>query len=352
MDIEAIKALIRDVPDFPEPGIVYKDITPVLADPIAFSTIIDLIVVHFGRGNVDKVVGIEARGFILAAPVAYHFGAGVVPVRKQGKLPWQTDRRGVLARVRIGDARDPPGRGPAGERVLVVDDVLATGGRPGPRRRSWSGSAATVVRHRVPDRARLPARPRRSSTATTCSRCSTTERVLARCAPGVARPAAGLARGAARGQPRAGQAAEQRGGRSCSAPAPGGEPETSSLGSSPLLKTRSAATTRRPTSTEIERAYRGRRGACTKGQKRLSGEDFIEHPVAVAHDPRRPAPRHDDARRRRSCTTRSRTRDVTVEEIEAEFGDEVARIVDGLTKLDALAVPAPASRSRPRTSAR
>ena len=62
MDIEQIKALIRDVPDFPEPGIVFKDITPVLADPIAFSTIIDLIVVHFGRGNVDKVVGIEARG--------------------------------------------------------------------------------------------------------------------------------------------------------------------------------------------------------------------------------------------------------------------------------------------------
>ena len=90
MQIEQIEALIRDVPDFPEPGIVYKDITPVLADPIAFSTIIDLIVVHFGRGNVDKVVGIEARGFILGAPVAYHFGAGVIPVRKKGKLPHET----------------------------------------------------------------------------------------------------------------------------------------------------------------------------------------------------------------------------------------------------------------------
>ena len=90
MQIEQIEALIRDVPDFPEPGIVFKDITPVLADPIAFSTIIDLIVVHFGRGNVDKVVGIEARGFILGAPVAYHFGAGVIPVRKKGKLPYET----------------------------------------------------------------------------------------------------------------------------------------------------------------------------------------------------------------------------------------------------------------------
>ena len=86
MDIEQIKGLIRDVPDFPEPGIVFKDITPVLADPIAFSTITDLIVVRFGRGNVDKVVGIEAR-FIIASPVAYHFGAGFVPIRKQGKLP-------------------------------------------------------------------------------------------------------------------------------------------------------------------------------------------------------------------------------------------------------------------------
>jgi adenine phosphoribosyltransferase len=73
VQVEQIKALIRDVPDFPEPGIVFKDITPVLSDPIAYSTIVDLIVVHFGRGNVDKVVGIEARGFLLAAPVAYHF---------------------------------------------------------------------------------------------------------------------------------------------------------------------------------------------------------------------------------------------------------------------------------------
>ena len=90
MEIEQIKSLIRDVPDFPEPGIVFKDITPVLADPIAFSTIIDLIVVQFGRGNVDKVVGIEARGFIFASPVAYHFGAGSCPIRKQGKLPSET----------------------------------------------------------------------------------------------------------------------------------------------------------------------------------------------------------------------------------------------------------------------
>jgi adenine phosphoribosyltransferase len=90
--LERIKGLIRDIPDFPQPGIIFKDITPLLADDDAFSSVIDLIVVRYGRGNIDKVVGIEARGFILASPVAYHFGAGFVPVRKEGKLPWDTER--------------------------------------------------------------------------------------------------------------------------------------------------------------------------------------------------------------------------------------------------------------------
>ena len=128
MDVDRLKALVRDVPDFPQPGIVFKDITPLLADEIAFSTVIDLIVVHFGRGNVDKVVGIEARGFIIASPVAYHFGAGFVPVRKKDKLPWETIveeyelEYGTAALEIHKDAVKP------GERVLIVDDVLATGG--------------------------------------------------------------------------------------------------------------------------------------------------------------------------------------------------------------------------------
>ena len=128
MQIEAIRSLIRDVPDFPQEGIVFKDITPLLADEVAFSSVIDLIVVHFGRGAVDKVVGIEARGFILASPVAYHFGAGFVPVRKKDKLPWETesaeyDLEYGSATLEIHkDGIDP------GERVLIVDDVLATGG--------------------------------------------------------------------------------------------------------------------------------------------------------------------------------------------------------------------------------
>jgi len=128
VDLEQLKALVRDVPDFPQPGIVFKDITPLLADEIAFSSVIDLIVVHFGRGNVDKVVGIEARGFILASPVAYHFGAGFVPVRKKDKLPWETESEeyeleyGTATLEIHRDGVDP------GERVLIVDDVLATGG--------------------------------------------------------------------------------------------------------------------------------------------------------------------------------------------------------------------------------
>ena len=128
MDIEQIKALIRDVPDFPEPGIVFKDITPVLADPMAFSTITDLIVVHFGRGNVDKVVGIEARGFILASPVAYHFGAGFVPIRKQGKLPYETVSEEYELEYGAATLEIHVDGIDAGERVLIVDDVLATGG--------------------------------------------------------------------------------------------------------------------------------------------------------------------------------------------------------------------------------
>jgi adenine phosphoribosyltransferase len=126
--LERAKQLIRDIPDFPQKGIVFKDITPLLADENAFSSVIDLIVVHYGRGNIDKVVGIEARGFILASPVAYHFGAGFVPVRKDGKLPWDTDREeyaleyGTAILEIHRDAIRP------GERVLIVDDVLATGG--------------------------------------------------------------------------------------------------------------------------------------------------------------------------------------------------------------------------------
>ena len=128
MEIEQLHGLVRDVPDFPSPGIVFKDITPLLGDAVAFSTVIDMIVTHFGRGNVDKVVGIEARGFILASAVAYHFDAGFVPVRKAGKLPWETEAESYT--LEYGEATLEIHRDALadGDRVLVVDDVLATGG--------------------------------------------------------------------------------------------------------------------------------------------------------------------------------------------------------------------------------
>ena len=127
-DSERMRSLIRDIPDFPQEGIVFKDITPLLADAEAFSTVIDTIVVHFGRGNVDKVVGIEARGFIIASPVAYHFGAGFVPVRKEGKLPFDTQREEYALEYGTSVLELHDDAVHAGERVLIVDDVLATGG--------------------------------------------------------------------------------------------------------------------------------------------------------------------------------------------------------------------------------
>jgi adenine phosphoribosyltransferase len=126
--LERIKGLIRDIPDFPQKGVMFKDITPLLADDDAFSSVIDLIVVRYGRGNIDKVVGIEARGFILASPVAYHFGAGFVPVRKEGKLPWDTEREEYALEYGTAVLEIHQDAIHEGERVLIVDDVLATGG--------------------------------------------------------------------------------------------------------------------------------------------------------------------------------------------------------------------------------
>lgn len=127
-DAAWLKERIRDVPDFPKPGIVFKDITPLLADPQALRVTVDALAGHFADIAVDKVIGVEARGFILAAPVAYSLSAGFVPVRKTGKLPWQLAREeyeleyGTDLLEMHRDAVEP------GERVLIVDDVLATGG--------------------------------------------------------------------------------------------------------------------------------------------------------------------------------------------------------------------------------
>ncbi|MFC5730115.1 MULTISPECIES: adenine phosphoribosyltransferase [Nocardioides] len=130
--VEALERLVRDVPDFPEPGIVFKDITPLLADPAGFRVVVDALAA-VGRGDdgtpvVDKVVGMEARGFMFAAPVALALGVGFVPVRKAGKLPHATHE--VAYELEYGEAvlqLHQDALAP-GDRVLIVDDVLATGG--------------------------------------------------------------------------------------------------------------------------------------------------------------------------------------------------------------------------------
>src|SRR5579875_3812514 len=123
-----LKDWIRDVPDFPEPGVSFKDITPLLADHRAFGACVDALVSCFPGGQVDKVIGVEARGFIVAAPVAHALGTGFVPVRKPGKLPWEVEQETYELEYRQDrlevhrDALAP------GERTLIIDDVLATGG--------------------------------------------------------------------------------------------------------------------------------------------------------------------------------------------------------------------------------
>lgn len=127
-DVGWLKDYIRDVPDFPKPGVSFKDITPLLADVDAFRFAIDVIADGVLADSVDKVVGVEARGFITAAPVAYRIGAGLIPARKAGKLPWSSEGEAYV--LEYGDDRLEVHADAfvAGERVLIVDDVLATGG--------------------------------------------------------------------------------------------------------------------------------------------------------------------------------------------------------------------------------
>jgi adenine phosphoribosyltransferase len=126
-DVAAVlRLLVRDIPDYPQPGVIFKDITPLLADASGFAATIRALA--SGHDSIDKVAGIEARGFILAAPVAYRLGVGFVPVRKSGKLPGPTHAETYeleygTATVEVHvDAFAP------GDRVLMIDDVLATGG--------------------------------------------------------------------------------------------------------------------------------------------------------------------------------------------------------------------------------
>jgi adenine phosphoribosyltransferase len=140
-----IRRALRDVPDFPKPGILFKDITPVLADVALFTDVVVSMMGQWRSAGVSKVVGIESRGFILGSPIALGLGAGFVPVRKPGKLPYRT--RVERYALEYGEDQlemhdDALG---AGDRVLVVDDVLATGGTAAATCRLVEGTGAQVV---------------------------------------------------------------------------------------------------------------------------------------------------------------------------------------------------------------
>src|SRR6184192_4086821 len=136
--IEQLRAAVRDVPNFLKAGIVFKDITPVLNDPVLFRASIDLFLERCRGRNIDKIVGIDARGFLFGSAVAYELGVGFVPIRKRGKLPFKTEiakyslEYGEAEMEMHIDAMMP------GERIVLVDDLLATGGT--------SSAAAILIR--------------------------------------------------------------------------------------------------------------------------------------------------------------------------------------------------------------
>jgi adenine phosphoribosyltransferase len=145
IDAAVVREHVRDIPDYPQPGIVFRDITPLLAAPDVFAATVDALAAPFEGERIDKVVGVEARGFVFAAPVAYRHGAGFVPVRKPGKLPWEIEREEYkleygtdLLEIHC-DAVHP------GERVLIVDDVIATGGTAAASARLVERLGGTVV---------------------------------------------------------------------------------------------------------------------------------------------------------------------------------------------------------------
>ena len=140
-----LAAAIRDVPDFPKPGILFKDITPILNDPALFREAIDLFVARHKKTRIENVAGIEARGFIFGAAIAHRLGVGFVPIRKKGKLPYKTldetyDLEYGSASISVHtDAFRP------GERVLIMDDLLATGGTAAAAARLVKRAGGAVV---------------------------------------------------------------------------------------------------------------------------------------------------------------------------------------------------------------
>lgn len=128
MPVEKLKSAIRDVPDFPSPGIVFKDITPVLANPELFRSAISQMLESISHLEVDKIIGVDARGFIFGAAMAHELGVGFVPVRKAGKLPWDSISESYELEYGTAELELHKDAVASGEAVVIVDDLLATGG--------------------------------------------------------------------------------------------------------------------------------------------------------------------------------------------------------------------------------
>jgi adenine phosphoribosyltransferase len=126
--VEKLRAAVRDVPDFPKKGIVFKDITPLLSDSGLFRASIDLFLERCRGREIDKIVGIDARGFLFGSAVAYELGLGFVPIRKRGKLPYRTDTAKYSLEYGEAEVEMHTDAVREGERIVLVDDLLATGG--------------------------------------------------------------------------------------------------------------------------------------------------------------------------------------------------------------------------------
>ena len=126
--METLKSVIRDIPDFPKEGIIFKDITPLLSNPASFKKAIDTLKARYEDKRIDQVVGVEARGFIFASALAYALGCGVVMVRKPGKLPYKTYQKTYSLEYGEDSIEIHQDAFEKGQRIVVIDDVLATGG--------------------------------------------------------------------------------------------------------------------------------------------------------------------------------------------------------------------------------